>query len=82
MVNRIDPSLLRAAIRHMPKDDVYQLLDRAVGLLSQKGLRQLIKGFLKPTQLEVDGERRTNLLQDIHEFQESSLQGKYSSGIG
>jgi len=61
----------------MPKDDVFHLLDRAIDLLSQQGLRRLVKGYINPIQLEVDGEVRTDFLKEIREFQNVSLRGKY-----
>ena len=77
MQKKIDTSKLRAAIRRMGKDDVYHLLDRAIDLLSQQGLRRMVKGYLNPEKLEIEDGGKRDLLQEIRDFRDASLGGKY-----
>jgi hypothetical protein len=75
--NSIDPEKVRAAVRRIKKDQVFCLLDRAIDLLSQKGLLALVKGYINPRDLRPDTDAAVDLLAAIRDFEKRSLRGDY-----
>lgn len=54
----VDREKLRVFLRSLGNDDVLQLLDRAIGLLTRARLPALIKGYAKPSNLKPDEHAR------------------------
>jgi len=73
----IDRDKLRGAIRRLGDEEIYYMLDEAIDLLPQTKLEKLVAGFLDPTQLRPDSERKGNLLSDVKAFEKASLQSDY-----
>lgn len=76
--DQINRAELRKFIRKLPNDTLFQILDRAIDLLPQLELSELIKDYIDPSHL-----RRTmsaeplDLLTETECFFEASIQGDY-----
>ena len=74
----IDISLLRKSIRtQLEIEDLLNLLDRAIELIPQERLPELIEGFFDPILLSVDQLSEHTLLEDVLNFHSDSLGGLY-----
>ncbi len=75
----IDPAKLRAAVRRMGKDYAYLMLEDAIELLPQAGLRQLIGSYIDVETLHADyGEASAGSLRaSVEAFARASLAGEY-----
>lgn len=74
----IDISLLRESIRtELDIEELLSLLDRAIELLPQERLPELIEGFFDPGLLSVDELSEHPLLEDVLDFHSNSLAGLY-----
>ncbi|EKV03369.1 hypothetical protein Lepto7375DRAFT_5664 [Leptolyngbya sp. PCC 7375] len=74
----IDLHLLRQSIRqNLDMEHLLILLDRAVELIPQDKLPQLIEGVLNPELLQVDEIPDELLLEEVLDFQVDSLAGVY-----
>ena len=74
----IDISLLRDSIRtELEIEELLNLLDRAIELIPQERLLELIEGFFDPDLLSVDELSEQPLLEDILKFHSDSLAGLY-----
>ena len=74
----IDISLLRESIRtELETEDLLNLLDRAIELIPQERLLELIEGFFDPDLLRVDKVSEQPLLEDVLKFHSDSLAGLY-----
>jgi hypothetical protein len=74
----IDISLLRNSIRtELEIEELLSLLDRAIELLPQECLPELIEGFFDLDLLSVDELSEQSLLEDVLEFHSDSLAGLY-----
>lgn len=74
---QIDRDKLRAAIRKMGHEYVFYMLDGAIDLLSEAELFKLVKRYLDPSTLRLDGHKKGNLLADVRAFENASLGGEY-----
>jgi hypothetical protein len=77
MTGEIDRDKLRAAIRAMGSEYIFNLLDEAITLLSQVQLRKLIRPYLKAEDLRPDDKDEGGLLSEVQAFRQASLAGKY-----
>jgi hypothetical protein len=73
----IDRDKLRAAIRKLGDEYVFNMLDEAIELLPQAKLLKLIKRYVNPSKLRPDGKAKGNLLSDVKAFEKASLAGEY-----
>jgi hypothetical protein len=73
----IDPDKLRVCLRRLRKDDLLQLLDRAVDLLPATRLSTLVENHLDPETLRPDGSSADALTLSIKAFRDASLGGEY-----
>ncbi len=74
----IDISLLRDSIRtELEIEELLSLLDRAIELIPQERLPELIEGFFDLDLLSVDELSEQSLLDDVLEFHSDSLAGLY-----
>ncbi|MGB5711733.1 MAG: hypothetical protein WBM44_12600, partial [Waterburya sp.] len=74
----IDISLLRDSIRtELEIEELLSLLDRAIELIPQERLPELIEGFFDLDLLSVDELSEQSLLEDVLEFHSDSLAGLY-----
>ena len=74
----IDISLLRESIRtELETEDLLNLLDRAIELIPQERLLELIEGFFDADLLRVDELSEQPLLKDVLKFHSDSLAGLY-----
>ncbi len=74
----IDISLLRDSIRtELEIEELLSLLDRAIELIPQERLPELIEGFFDLDLLSVDELSEQSLLEDVLEFHSNSLAGLY-----
>ena len=74
----IDISLLRKSIRtQLEIEDLLNLLDRAIELIPQERLPELIEGFFDPNLLIVDQLSELSLLEEVLDFHTDSLGGLY-----
>ncbi len=74
----IDISLLRESIRtELEIEELLSLLDRAIELIPQERLPELIEGFFDPDLLSVDQLSEHPLLEDVLDFHSDSLAGLY-----
>ncbi len=74
----IDISLLRESIRtQLEIEDLLNLLDRAIELIPEERLPELIEGFFDPDLLRVNELSEHPLLEDILDFHSDSLAGLY-----
>jgi hypothetical protein len=74
----IDIRILRTKIRtELETEDLLSLLDRAVDLLPQEMLPELIEGFFDPDSVSLDEPSDLALLDEICTFFEESMVGVY-----
>ncbi|MFC1708195.1 hypothetical protein ACFL59_15490 [Planctomycetota bacterium] len=74
---KIDRDKLRVQLRRLRKDDLLDLLDRAIDLVPTTRLPALVKGYVKPEALRPDGAVKGGLLKAVSKFREASLRGEY-----
>jgi hypothetical protein len=75
--SEIDCDKLRVHLRRLRKEDLLNLLDRAIDLMPKTRLPALVKGVLKPQALRPDGSTKGGLLEAVSRFREASLRGEY-----
>ena len=74
----IDISLLRESIRtQLEIEDLLNLLDRAIEVIPEERLPELIEGFFDPDLLSVEELSESPLLEDVLDFHSDSLAGLY-----
>jgi len=73
----IDRSKLRQALRSVEDDTVFYLLDRAIDLLSEAQLLELVRSYLPVEPLIADGTPDLGLLASVETFERASLAGDY-----
>lgn len=74
----ININLLREAIRtHLETDDLLGLLDRAIRLIPQEQIPELIEGFFDAEMLTDDNTAEPPLLDAVQHFYDASLAGYY-----
>ena len=74
----IDISLLRESIRtELEIEELLNLLERAIELIPQECLPELIEGFFDPDLLSVNELSEHALLEDVIDFHSDSLTGLY-----
>lgn len=76
-MTEIDRDKLRVYLRGLRKNDLLNLLDRAIDLVPKTRLPALVKGHVKPADLHPDGAARGGLLDAVTKFREASLRGDY-----
>jgi hypothetical protein len=75
--HQIDREKLRVRFRRLRKDQLLDLLDRAVDLVPKTRLLALVEGHVDPDELRPDGAAGGGLLQAVTRFREASLRGAY-----
>ncbi len=73
----IDQEKLRVLLRSLGKEDLLQLLDRAIGLVPRTRLPTLIEGYAKPGDLKPDATSPGHLLDAAKAFYDASHRGHY-----
>lgn len=73
----IDPDKLRVCLRRLRKDDLLQLLDRAVELLPAAELSTLVENYIDPESLRPDSSSADALILSVEAFRDASLGGVY-----
>jgi hypothetical protein len=74
----IDIRSLRQHIRQeLDTEELLRLLDRAIELIPQEQLPQLIEGFFGPDLLQVDATPNKAILDEVRDFYDSSFAGVY-----
>lgn len=73
----IDRDKLRAALRRLGDEYVFNMLDDAIDLLPPAKLARLVSGYLDVKQLRPDGPGKKNLLAEVRAFDTASRAGKY-----
>lgn len=75
----IDRDKLRAEVRRLGNDYIFQILDEAIDLLPPAKLCNLAKKYFDLKELRPDAEhaKTRSLLKDIQRFQKASLAGEY-----
>jgi hypothetical protein len=73
----IDRATIRAALRRLDKASIYYILGEALEMLPLSKVLKLIKGHVDLSHFRQDGPKPTNLLEEIKEFQQTSLRGEY-----
>jgi hypothetical protein len=74
----IDIRLLRKSIRNqLDIEELLGLLDRAIEMIPQDSLPELIEGFFDPDSLSVDELNERSLLDEVRKFHSDSLAGLY-----
>jgi hypothetical protein len=75
----IDREKLRAAVRELPDEYVFYMLDDAIEFLPPAKLREIVEKYLDPDLLRFDGEQTAErgLLANVLEFRKASLAGGY-----
>jgi len=76
---QIDRDKLRAAVRKLGNEYVFDMLDDAIELLPPAKLHKIAKNYLDLKRLRPDAEQATtpSLLTDVQRFQKASLAGEY-----
>ena len=74
---RIDKDKLRAAMRKMPHQYIYQMLDDAVDLLPPTKLIKLVKSYIPLDGLQPDRETTGGLLASVERFRDASFKREY-----
>ncbi len=74
----IDISLLRELLRNeLEIEELLNFLDRAIELLPEERLPELIEGFFDPDLLKVEELSEQSLLEEVEDFHSDSLDGLY-----
>lgn len=74
----IDISLLRELLRNeLEMEELLNFLDRAIELLPEERLPELIEGFFDPDLLKVEELSEQSLLEEVQDFHSDSLDGLY-----
>jgi hypothetical protein len=75
----IDRDKLRAAIRKLPREYAFYMLDDAIDLLSAPKLHKVVRKYLDLRRLGLDSEKatKTSLLARVTVFEMASLAGEY-----
>src|SRR5712691_6624106 len=75
----IDRDKLRAAIRKLPDEYLFYMLDDAIDQLPRANLRTIVSKYLDLRRLRPDSEqaRKASLLADVTAFETASLAGDY-----
>lgn len=75
----IDRGKLRAAIRKLGHEHVYDMLDDAIELLPPAKLHKIVRTYLNVRQLGLEAVKGTtsNLVADVMAFEKASLAGEY-----
>jgi len=73
----IDPTKLRKALRSLGEDRVFYLLDRAIDLLPEAQLLELVRPYLPVEPLAPDANGAPGLLAAVEAFERESLAGEY-----
>lgn len=73
----IDRGKLCVHLRRLRKDDLLDLLERAIEFLPDTRIAALVEGYVKPEELRPDGTAKGRLLQAAVTFREASLRGEY-----
>ena len=76
-VQKIDRQKLRDKISCLEEQYVRMLLDKAIDLLSQTKLVDLVDTFINPKDLRPDPGNRVKLIDEVKKFQKASLKGDY-----
>jgi len=75
--NEIDRDKLRVRLRRLRKDDLLNLLDRAIDMVPKTRLPALVKGYANPNELRPDDTARRGLIEGVTRFHQASLRGDY-----
>jgi hypothetical protein len=75
----LDQNKLRAAIRKLPDEYVFYMLDEAIDQLPKANLHRIVKKYLDLRRLRPDRKkaRKARLLEDVKAFERASLAGEY-----
>jgi hypothetical protein len=73
----IDRDKFRAELRNLRPVDLFEMLDVAIGLLPEAGLRAIAKGQVPLARILDDGQPKPSLLEVIRAFEKRSLDGEY-----
>ncbi len=76
-VRKIDRDKLKAAIRNLGNEHVFDMLDEALGLLPPDKLFKLAKRYLDPSKIGPDAKAKGSLLADVKAFEQASLAGEH-----
>ena len=78
---KIDTDKLRVYFRTLRKDDLLDLLERAVDLLPRTRLAALLEGYVDLDDLKPESKATGRLLEAVKEFDSASRRGDYYEGF-